>query len=137
VLYRYRIYCNLCGSRGEGRSSPRRLEEPLEGLRILSLFPAWQIEEVLCIHKFGKDIYGGVFHHVTDDLNDEDLGRTLFSGRVDCKSIASPSALTVHVSSESRYLPKDYLQISTESIDSLCCDLASFSCPSYYSRLRP
>jgi hypothetical protein len=69
-------------------------------------------------------------------LNDEDLGRTLFSGRVDCKSIASPSALTVHVSSESRYLPKDYLQISTESIESLRCALASFSCPSYYSRLQ-
>lgn len=71
ALYRYQIYCNLCGSRGEGRSSPRRLQESLQCLRILTLFPAWQIEEILCVHKFGKDTYGGVFDRVAWDLDEE------------------------------------------------------------------
>jgi len=80
ALYRYQLYCNLCGSRGKGRSSPHRLEDPLDGLWILSLFPAWQIEEILCIHKFGKDTYGGVFDRVAWDFDEDDMGRPLFSG---------------------------------------------------------
>ncbi|KAK4143192.1 uncharacterized protein C8A04DRAFT_37728 [Dichotomopilus funicola] len=71
ALYRFQIFCNLCGSRGEGRSSPQSLQEPLERLRVLSLFPAWQIEEILCIQEFGKDTYGGIFDRVAWDLNEE------------------------------------------------------------------
>ncbi len=96
ALYHYQIYCNLCGSRGEGRSSPRRLEDPLEGLRILSLFPAWQIEEVLCINEFAKDTYGGVYHRVTDDLDDWEIGRDLFTEPEGCKSIPPKCPLCMY-----------------------------------------
>ncbi|KAH6624024.1 hypothetical protein B0J18DRAFT_427087 [Chaetomium sp. MPI-SDFR-AT-0129] len=70
-LYRFQIFCNLCGSRGEGRSSRECIEVPLQRLRVLSLFPAYQIEEILCIHEFGKDTYGGIFYRVAWDLNEE------------------------------------------------------------------
>lgn len=71
ALYRYEVFCNVCGSRGEGRSAPRYIREHAQRLRILSLFPAWQIEDILCIHEFGKDIYGGIFDQVAWDLDEE------------------------------------------------------------------
>jgi hypothetical protein len=98
ALYRMQVFCNVCGSRGEGRSAPVSIEKHLDRLRVLGLFPAWQIEEVLCIHSFAKDVYGGVFHRVAWDLDElrnprfrdisiwevnEDL--LLFAGTVCCK----------------------------------------------------
>jgi hypothetical protein len=70
ALYHYQIYCNVCGSRGEGRSSQHHIEQPLQCLRVLSVFPGWQVEEVLCIHEFAKDTYGGVFDRVAWDLDE-------------------------------------------------------------------
>ncbi|KAH6847594.1 hypothetical protein B0I37DRAFT_375424 [Chaetomium sp. MPI-CAGE-AT-0009] len=70
ALYRLQIYCNVCGSRGEGGSAPPHIGDCIDRLRILGLFPAWQIEEVLCIHEFAKDIYGGVFYQVAWDLDE-------------------------------------------------------------------
>lgn len=71
ALYRYEIYCNVCGSKGQGRSSRDRIGKPLRCLRVLTRFPAWQIEEILCINNFGKDIYGGIFDRVGWDLDEE------------------------------------------------------------------
>ncbi len=70
-LYRLQVFCNLCGSRGEGQSAPAYIETNLDRVRVLSLFPAWQVEEVLCVHAFAKDVYGGVFDRVDWDLNEE------------------------------------------------------------------
>lgn len=70
AMYRLQIFCNVCGSLGEGRSSPIRIEENIDRLRVLSLFPAWEIEEILCFHRFAEDIYGKVFRQVAWDLNE-------------------------------------------------------------------
>ena len=70
-MYRLQIFCNVCGSRGEGRSVTNRIEDPVQRSRILSFFPAWQVEEILCVHAFGQDTYGGVFDQVAWDLNEE------------------------------------------------------------------
>jgi hypothetical protein len=40
ALYRMQVFCNVCGSRGEGRSAPVFIEKPLDRLRVLGLFPA-------------------------------------------------------------------------------------------------
>ncbi|KAH6838679.1 hypothetical protein B0I37DRAFT_242733 [Chaetomium sp. MPI-CAGE-AT-0009] len=71
ALYRYEIFCNVCRSRGEGRSAPRYIRDETQRTRVLALFPAWQIEEILCIHEFAKDTYGGVFDRVAWDLDEE------------------------------------------------------------------
>ena len=70
ALYRLQVFCNLCGSRGKGHSAPVYIENPVDRLRVLSLFPAWQIEEILCIHEFAKDICGGIFYQVAWDLDE-------------------------------------------------------------------
>jgi hypothetical protein len=71
AIYRLQVFCNLCGTRGKGRSSPNRIERKVEQARILGLFPAWQVEEIFCIHDFVKDSYGGIFSQVAWDLNEE------------------------------------------------------------------
>jgi hypothetical protein len=70
ALYRMQVFCNVCGSRGRGRSAGPHIGTPLDRIRILCLYPAWQIEEVLCIHEFAKEVYGGVFDRVAWDLNE-------------------------------------------------------------------
>lgn len=117
ALYRYQLYCNVCGSRGQGRSSPHRLQQALEGLRVLSLFPAWQIEEILCVHKFGKDIYGGVFDQVAWDLDEERNPRyrdlDLWSVSEDLQLFSGPPrwSKSITASREPRYI----LELSSES----------------------
>lgn len=70
-FYKLQIFCNICGSQGEGRSAPARIEETLDRLRVLSMFPAWEIEEILGAHEFTKDKYANVFRHVAWDLHEE------------------------------------------------------------------
>ncbi|KAK4097055.1 hypothetical protein N658DRAFT_500929 [Parathielavia hyrcaniae] len=70
ALYRLQIYCNVCGSRGERLSASSPLTGSVDRLRVLGVFLAWQIEEVLCIHEFAKDIYGGLLHRVAWDLDE-------------------------------------------------------------------
>ncbi|KAK4233579.1 hypothetical protein C8A03DRAFT_38695 [Achaetomium macrosporum] len=69
-MHRFEIFCNVVGSKGQGRSSPHYIGEPpssgweedyVEQLYVLALFPAWQAEEMLCIYEFMKDVYRGVF----------------------------------------------------------------------------
>lgn len=69
-IYRLQIFCNVCGTRGAGRSSPNCITE-FDRVRVLGLFPAWQVEEIFCIHEFVKDSYGGIFDQVAWDLNEE------------------------------------------------------------------
>ncbi|KAH6842373.1 hypothetical protein B0I37DRAFT_381771 [Chaetomium sp. MPI-CAGE-AT-0009] len=71
ALYHFQVFCNLCGSRGEGRSTPVHIRDPVDRLRILCLFPAWQIEEILCINAFAWDVYGAAFYEVAWDLDEE------------------------------------------------------------------
>jgi hypothetical protein len=71
ALYRLQTFCNLCGCREKGRGAPACIEGRVDRLRVLTLFPAWQIEEILCIHACAEDTYGGVFGQVAWDLNEE------------------------------------------------------------------
>lgn len=71
AVYRLQMFSNLCGSQGEGRSSPARIESNLDRLRILSLLPAWEVEEMLSVHMFAKDRYSGIFKQVAWDLDEE------------------------------------------------------------------
>lgn len=72
-FYRFQVFCNVCGFRGKGQSAEECIGgwESVDCLRVLSLFPAWQIEEILCVHAFVKDVYGGVFDQVAWDLDEE------------------------------------------------------------------
>lgn len=69
-FYRMQIFCNLCGSRGE-RSAPARIGGTVDYLRVLSMFPAWEVEEILSVHDFAKDQYADIFKQVAWDLNEE------------------------------------------------------------------
>lgn len=71
AMYRLQVFCNVCGSIGEGRSSPNRIEGNIDRLRVLSIFSAWEIEEILCIHRFAEAIYTEVFRKVAWDLNED------------------------------------------------------------------
>ncbi|KAJ4393340.1 hypothetical protein N0V93_002548 [Gnomoniopsis smithogilvyi] len=70
AMYRLQILCNACGFGGEGSSS-RRIQDDVERLRILSMFPPWEAEEILCVHEFAKENYSGVFKLVAWDLDEE------------------------------------------------------------------
>lgn len=71
AMYRLQVFCNVCGSLGEGRSSRKRIQQNVDRLRVLSIFPAWEIEEILCFHRFAEDIHSKVFIQVAWDLNPE------------------------------------------------------------------
>jgi hypothetical protein len=71
ALYNLQVFCNLCGSRGEGRSAPVFIGDPVDRLCVLCLLPAWQIEEILCIDSFARDVYGAAFYQVAWDLNEK------------------------------------------------------------------
>lgn len=70
-LCRYQLFCNLCSSHQEGRARPCYIRDHVQRLGILCFFPAWQVEEILCIQAFAKDTYGGVFHQVAWDLDEK------------------------------------------------------------------
>lgn len=70
-FYRIQMFCNLCGSRGAERSAPARISETVNHLRVLSMFPAWEVEEILSVHEFAKDQYTDIFKQVAWDLNEE------------------------------------------------------------------
>lgn len=71
AFYRMQIFCNICGSRGYGRSAPGRIDEKLDRVRVLSMFPAWEAEEIFSVHEFAKDKYTSVFPQIAWDLNEE------------------------------------------------------------------
>lgn len=83
-LYHLEIVCNVCGSKGEGRSKPDRIEGNVARLKVLALFPGWQVEELLCVHAFAQDKYSSVFHQVAWDLNEE---RNLKYRHIDMNSV--------------------------------------------------
>lgn len=70
-FYRMQMFCNVCGSQGDGRSAPARIDETVDRLRVLSIFPAWEVEEILSVHEFAKDKYANVFKQVAWDLDEE------------------------------------------------------------------
>lgn len=69
-LYRLQIYCNLCGYVPRRSYSTRGLGSPLDSTVLLSHFPAWQVEEILCVQDFVKEKYDRVFHKVAWDLDE-------------------------------------------------------------------
>ncbi|KAH8756218.1 hypothetical protein F5883DRAFT_718469 [Diaporthe sp. PMI_573] len=69
AMYQLQLFCNVCGSKGEGRSCPNRIEDNIDRLRVLSIFPPWEIEQILCIHEFAVETYSDVFRRVAWDLN--------------------------------------------------------------------
>jgi hypothetical protein len=70
-FYRMQLFCNVCGTKGVGRSGPDRIDETVDRLRILAMFPPWGVEEILSVHEFAKDMYADVFRQVAWDLNEE------------------------------------------------------------------
>lgn len=70
AMYRLQVFCNACGFKGEG-NSPRRIRGDVELLRVLSMFPPWEAEEILCVHEFAKEKYSDVFKLVAWNLNEE------------------------------------------------------------------
>lgn len=70
TMYHLQVFCNACGFQGEGSSS-RRIRDDVERLRILSMFPPWEAEAILCFHEFAKEKYNGVFKLVAWDLDEE------------------------------------------------------------------
>ncbi|ROW02476.1 hypothetical protein VMCG_06081 [Cytospora schulzeri] len=70
AMYRLQIFCNVCGSLGEERSSRERIEDNIDRLRVLSMFLAWEIEEILCVHRFAEDIYRDILRQVAWDFNE-------------------------------------------------------------------
>ncbi|KAJ4424636.1 hypothetical protein N0V82_000768 [Gnomoniopsis sp. IMI 355080] len=70
AMYRLQVFGNACGFKGEGSSS-RRIQTDVERLRVLSMFPPWEAEEILCIHEFAKEKYSSVFQLVAWDLDEE------------------------------------------------------------------
>ena len=68
ALYRLEVFCNLSRFRGEGRSAPVYLATTLKHLNRLNLCPALQIEEVLCIHPFARDVYSTILEQVAPDV---------------------------------------------------------------------
>ena len=68
ALYRLEVFGNLSRFRGEGRSAPVYLATTLKDLNHLKLCPELQIEEVLCIHAFARDVYSTIFDQVAPDV---------------------------------------------------------------------
>ncbi|KAI3391475.1 hypothetical protein diail_7306 [Diaporthe ilicicola] len=71
-FYRMQMFCNLCGTQGVERSAPARISETVDCLRVLSMFPAWEVEEILSVHEFAKDRYADIFKQVAWDLNERE-----------------------------------------------------------------
>lgn len=71
ALYRMQMVCNLCGSQEAARSAPPRIDDTEGRMRVLSMFPAWGVEEILSVHEFAKDHYQEIFKKVAWDLNEE------------------------------------------------------------------
>lgn len=67
TLYRLQLFCNVCGR--EARGSRDRIEGNVDRLRILQMFQPWEVEQILCVHEFSKDIYPDFFRQVAWDLN--------------------------------------------------------------------
>ncbi|KAG8161353.1 hypothetical protein KVR01_009617 [Diaporthe batatas] len=71
AFYRMQMFCNVCGSRECGRRAKLGLNTTDRRVRILNMFPAWEVEEILSIHDFAKDYYRILFKQVARDLNEE------------------------------------------------------------------
>lgn len=78
AMYRLETFCNLCSER-----SPCQMSGALDRLSILSIFHAWEVEEILCFHEFAKERVSSVFHQVASELRDmlEPYGRRLVDER--------------------------------------------------------
>lgn len=70
-FYRMQMFCNACGSQLKGPFVPTDVFETLHRLRVLSMFAAWEVEEILSVHEFAKDKYAPIFKKVAWDLNEE------------------------------------------------------------------
>lgn len=70
AMYRLQIFCHLCGSLGEGRSSPDRIGENVDRLRVLLIFQPWEVEEISSIHFFAVHTYNIILRQVAWDLNE-------------------------------------------------------------------
>lgn len=70
AMYRLQVFCNVCGFKGEGSSS-RRIQDDVERLRVFSMFPPWEAEEILCVHEFAKSKCSDVFKLIAWDLDEE------------------------------------------------------------------
>lgn len=71
AMYRLQVFCNVCSSLRGGYSSREMIEKDVNRLRVLSIFPAWEIEEILCFHRFAEDMHSSGFVQVAWDLNPE------------------------------------------------------------------
>lgn len=70
-LYRLQIYCNLFGHvPDKGYSTRSLIGGPSEHTRLLSHFPEWQVEEILCVYEFVLDKCDRVFQQAAWDLDE-------------------------------------------------------------------
>ncbi|KAB5560174.1 hypothetical protein GE09DRAFT_81690 [Coniochaeta sp. 2T2.1] len=61
AIYRLETFCNLCSLR-----SPFHMWAARQRLEILCVFPAWEVEEILCIHHFLKERVDSVFNEISE-----------------------------------------------------------------------
>lgn len=60
AMYRLQILCNL------------QIRDADRMLRILTSFPPWEVEQILCVHAFAREKYTSVFIASAWDLNQDD-----------------------------------------------------------------
>jgi hypothetical protein len=70
ALYRFELCCNIFGN---GIPTPHYLPRRFEAVDILKnficLYEPWEVEEIVCINAFAKDLYDLVFMEIAWDLH--------------------------------------------------------------------
>ena len=73
ALYRFQLWCNVFGD-GPYRFYPRRKLpiRPLEALKMfIDIYEPWEVEGVVCIHTFTKEMFNKVFDDIYWDVHQD------------------------------------------------------------------
>ncbi|CAG7918833.1 unnamed protein product [Penicillium olsonii] len=73
ALYRFQLWCNLCGLGPYRKLQPYRSEYgSTELLKMLgSCFEPWEIEEIVCVYQFSEAKYQHVLDQISWDVNEK------------------------------------------------------------------
>lgn len=115
-LYRMQMLCNVYGSKR--RRILSIMGDIVDRMRVLSMFPAWEVEEILSVHEFAKDKYANVFKQVAWDLDEE---RNPKYRHIDITSVNQDMLLTWSPTYGSN---GKYPSIQTNGDQSLTCCIA-------------
>lgn len=73
ALYRFQLWCNLYGT-GDGAACRDQTVDHFDMLvYFFEVFPAWEIEEISCIHAFFMDMYDRIFVDIRWDLHKDSI----------------------------------------------------------------